>query len=113
MGECLDAHSHLNQKKVKITVLATITLHNWQQKDSSHGNVYIPSQVVDNEDITAGEITERVWRKDLPTKSWYSMSVTKVNNPTQELKAIWEEFNKYFFNEGSVPWQWRCVRIDV
>ena len=100
-------------KKVKVIVLVTITLHNWQQKDSSHGNVYIPSKLVDNEDITAGEITEGVWRKDPPTKSWYSMSVTKVNNPTQEVKATWEEFNKYFFNEGSVPWQWRCARIDV
>ena len=33
------------------------------------------------------------------------MSVTKANNPTQKAKAIREEFNKYFFNKGSVPWQ--------
>ena len=41
------------------------------------------------------------------------MSVTKANNPTQEVKAIREEFNEYFFSEGSVSWQWRCAWIDV
>ena len=100
----------LEPKKVKVIVLATITLHNWLRKDSSY---YIPIKLVDNEDITRGEITEGVWRKDPPTKSWYSVSITKVNNPTQEAKAIREEFNKYFFNEGNIPWQWRCAWIDV
>ena len=57
--------------------------------------------------------SEGAWRKDPPTESWYSMSVTKANNPTREVKAIREEFNEYIFKEGSVPWQGRCARIDV
>ena len=94
-------------------MLAIITLHNWLRKDSSYGKVYIPSELVDNEDITTGEITEGAWRKEPPTESWYYMPVTIATNPTQEAKAIREEFNEYFFNEGSVPWQCRCARIDV
>ena len=94
----------LEAEKVRIVVLATITLHNWLRKDSSYGKVYIPSELVYNEVTTTGEITEGAWRKDPPTESWYSMSVTKANNPTREAKAIREEFNEYIFKERSVPW---------
>ena len=45
-------------EKVKFIVLATITLHNWLQKDSSYGKVYIPLELAGNEDITTGEITD-------------------------------------------------------
>ena len=72
----------LEAEKVRIVVLATITLHNWLRKDSSYGKVYISSELVDNEDITTGEITEGAWRKDPPTESWYVMLVPKFNNPT-------------------------------
>ena len=82
-----------------------IRLHN--------GLIYIPSEFVDNEDITTGEVTKGTWRKDPPTESWYSISVTKAKNPTQEAQAIREEFNEYFFNEQSLPWQKRWARIDV
>ena len=75
------------------------------RKDSSYGKVYIPSELVDNEDVTTGKIREGAWRKDPPTESWYSMSVFKVKISTQETKAIKEEFNEYSFNKGSVPWQ--------
>ena len=72
----------LEAEKVRIVVLATITLHNWLRKNSSYGKVYISSELVDNEDITTGEITEGTWRKDPPTESWYVMLVTKFNSPT-------------------------------
>ena len=72
----------LEPEKVRIVVLATITLHNWLRKDSSYKKVYISSELVGNEDITTGEITEGTWRKDPPTESWYVMLVPKFNNPT-------------------------------
>ena len=103
----------LEPEKVKVISLAAITLHNWLRKDSTYGRVYIPSESVDTEDTTTGEIREGSWRKDPPTESWYSLSVTKANNPSEEGKAIREEFNEYFFNEGCVPWQWHCARVDV
>ena len=48
----------LEPGKVKVTALATITLHNWLRKDSSYGKSYIPIELVDNEDIKTGAITE-------------------------------------------------------
>ena len=69
----------LEQEKVKVIVLAIITLHNWLLHfimDSSYGKVYIPSEFVDNEDTAAGKITRGTWRKDPLTESWYSISVT-------------------------------------
>ena len=44
----------LETEKVKVIALATISLHNWQRKDSSYGKVCILSQLVDNEDIATG-----------------------------------------------------------
>ena len=102
----------LEPEKVKVIALVPITLHNWLQKNSSYGKVYIPNDLFDNEDITTGEITEGVWSKDPLTESCYSTSVTKAKDPIQEAKSIREEFNEYFFNEGSVPGQWRCARIN-
>ena len=95
----------MNQKRLK--------LFNWLRKDSINEKVYITSELVDNEDITTGEITEGAWKKEPSTKSRESLSITKANNPTQEAKAIRKEFNEYIFNEESVAWQWRCTRIDV
>ena len=81
--------------------------------DSMYGKVYIPQDLADNEDKTTGKIIEGSWRQDQPIESWYSLSLNKVSNPTNEAKAIREEFNEYFNNEGCVPWQWRCARLDV
>ena len=103
----------LEPEKVKFISFAAITLHKWLRKDSTYGRVYIPSESVETEDTTTGEIREGSWRKDPPTESWYSLSVTKANNPSEEAKAIRGEFNEYFFNEGCVPWQWHCARVDV
>ena len=63
----------LEPEKIKAIALATIRLHNWLRKDSSYGKVYILSELVDNEDITTGGITEGAWRKDPPTELWHSM----------------------------------------
>ena len=83
-------------EKVKFIVLATITLHNWLQKDSSYGKVYIPRELVGNEDITTGEITEGAWRKDPPTESWYSMSVTKASNLLKKQKQLGKSSTNIF-----------------
>ena len=99
----------LEPEKVKVIAIAAITLHNWLRKDSTYGKVYVSRDLVDNEDVMTGEITEGSWRKDPPTESWYSLSLNKASNATHEAKAIREEFREYFYNEGCVPWQWRCA----
>ena len=68
----------LETEKVKDVTLAAITLHNWLWKDLSYRKVYIPSELVDNENIATDEITEGGWRNHPLTESWYSMSVTKA-----------------------------------
>ena len=103
----------LEPEKVKTITIATITLHNWLRKESLYGKVYMPRDLVDNEDVTTGKITNGSWRVDEPTESWYSLSSTKASNATHEAKAIREEFKEYFNNEGCVQWQWRCARLDM
>lgn len=103
----------LEPEKAKTITIAAITLHNWLRMDSTYGKVYIPQDLADSEDKTTGKIIEGSWRQDQPTESWYSLPLNKVSNPTNEAKAIREEFNEYFNNEGCVPWQWRCARLDV
>lgn len=104
---------YLEPEKVKVITLAVITLHNWLRMDSSIGKVYLPQSLLDREDTETGEIIEGSWRSDNPTESWQSLSITKANNPSKEAKLIREEFTDYFANEGCIPWQWRCARIDV
>ena len=60
----------LEPEKFWVIPLATITLHNWLQKDS-YGKVYIPSvsELVDDEEIATAEITEGARRKDPATES--------------------------------------------
>ena len=103
----------VDTEKFETITIAAITLHNWLRKDSTYGKVYIPKDLVDSEDVATGEILECSWRNDVPSESWYSLSLNKASNATHEAKAIREEFNAYFDNEGCVSWQWRCARLDV
>ena len=103
----------LEPEKVKATTLAVLTLHNWLRKKSDIGKVYFSPTLVDREDPKTGEITERSWRKEIPTESWKSLSNTRAHNPANEAKRITEEFTDYFTNEDCIPWQWKCARVDI
>ena len=54
-----------------------------------------------DKDVETGTIINGYWRDDPPTDTWHNA------------KAIREEFNEYFYNEGCVTWQCRCARIDI
>ena len=58
VGECLDAHCHLNQKRLKLLHLLLLHFIIGYERTLSYGKVYIFSELVDIEDITTGEITE-------------------------------------------------------
>ena len=60
----------LEPEKFWVIPLATITLHNWLQKDC-YGKVYIASvsELADNEEMATYEITEVAQRKDPATGS--------------------------------------------
>lgn len=103
----------LEPEKVRAITVATITLHNWLRKDSIYGKVYVSRDLVDKEDVDTGTIINGSWRDDPPTESWHSLTPNKISNPSNNAKAIREEFKEYFYNEGCVTWQWRCARIDI
>ena len=80
---------------------------------SNIGKVYFSPTLVDREDPETGEITEEFWRKEIPTESCKPLSNTRARNPAIEAKQIREEFTDYFTNEGCIPWQWKCTKIDI
>ena len=103
----------LELEKVKAVTLALLTLQNWLRKESDIGKVYFSPALVNSEDPKTGEIIEGFWRKEIPTESWKSLSNTRAHNPANEAKCIREKFTDYFTNEGSIPWQWQCTRVDI
>ena len=103
----------LEPEKVKAITLAVFTLHNWLRKESDIGKVYFSPTLVDREDPETGEIIEGSWRKEIPTESWKSLSNTRAHNPANEAKSIRDKFTDYFTNEGCIPWQWKCARVDI
>jgi hypothetical protein len=54
----------LEPEKVKIITLAAITLHNWLRSVSDIGKTYIPSGLIDRENIENGEVYDGAWRAD-------------------------------------------------
>ena len=103
----------LEPDKVKIITLATITLHNWLRSDSNKGKVYIPSGLVDREDIESGRVINGSWRSDEIASSWLSLPKSRGNHASNQANEIREEFTEYFTKEGCVPWQWKCARVDL
>ena len=103
----------LELEKVKAVTLALLTLQNWLRKESDIGKVYFSPTLVSREHPETSEIIEGFWRKEIPTESWKSLSNTRAHNPANEAKCIREKFTDYFTNEGSIPWQWQCTRVDI
>ena len=103
----------LELEKVKAVTLALLTLQNWLRKESDIGKVYFSPTLVSREHPETSEIIEGFWRKEIPTESWKSLSNTRAHNPANEAKRIREEFTDYFTNEGCIPWQWKCARVDI
>lgn len=71
----------------------------------------MPSMLSDYEDIETGIITPGMWRNDVPTSSWLNFFPSCSNNFSNEARAIREEYNEFFNNEGAVTWQWRMCGI--
>ena len=103
----------LEPEKFKAITLVVRTLHNWLRKESDTGNVYFLPTLVAREDPETGEIIEGYRRKEISTESWKSLSNTRAHNPANAAKRIREEFTDYFTNEGCIPWQWKCARVDI
>ncbi|KAK4304670.1 hypothetical protein Pmani_014347 [Petrolisthes manimaculis] len=66
-----------------------------------HESFYTPVSSLDNKNVVDGVVTPGAWRDDrqlLPLERL-------LKHPTNEAKAVRNEFMEYFNEEGAVPWQ--------
>ena len=104
----------LEPEKVKIVILAAITIHNWLRSESKIGKIDIPVGLTDRENIETGEFFEGTWRSDKYQGTWYPIQNSLHGNRSSNLaREVRDEFTEYFMNEGCVPWQWKSAKIDI
>jgi len=89
-------------------VLACCALQNFLISHTTYSrHVYMPSGLVDTENINNELIVNGKWREEaMPTSSW--MNVGRQlgnNNPLYCAKAVRISFRDYFNGPGAVPWQ--------
>jgi len=101
----------LQLNKVETVTIAIVTLHNWLIKGSSK-DVYVPPRVIDNVNLSTGEIVLGSWRDDgTPSKNLLPLAMLRYgNNPSNHAKRVRDELKEYFNCEGAVDWQWdKCM----
>ena len=59
----------LQPEKFKIVTFSVLILHNWLRSESKSGKIYVPSNLIDFEDIGNDTIIPGEWRNDIPTGS--------------------------------------------
>lgn len=75
----------------------------------TNSNAYFPSNAVDTDDLNTGEVISGLWRDF--TSGLPPASQLGSNNYKQNAESIRKKYADYFFNEGSVPWQWQKCGI--
>ena len=103
----------LEPPKVRTITVATIALHNWLRSDADTGKVYIPNGLADREDIENGTVIEGAWRSDEVTGTWLPLATSRGNHASNQANEIRQEYREYFTQEGCVPWQWKCEKVDL
>ena len=78
----------LQPEKVKIVTFSVLILHNWLRSESKSGKIYVPSNLIDFEDIGNDTIIPGEWRNDIPTGSWLDLPQSNSRNYTKQTKEI-------------------------
>lgn len=96
-----------NTRKVTLAVCA---LHNFLMSRKESRAIYAPAGVFDHENDN-GIVTEGTWRRHFHQGNLVNLEPPQRagRNPTNEAKAIREEFENYFVTDGEVPWQYRHI----
>lgn len=89
-------------------IWAACSLHNWLRMTS---NTYFTPELVDSEDLNTCDVTPGIWRND--ANGLQSVSNLGSNNYKREAEKIRSSYAQYFMTEGSVPWQWKKVGIEM
>ena len=103
---------NLAPDKVRILVLAAITLHNYLRSNSTTGRIYMPEDLLDREHPVTGELILGNWHNDEAPSYWQDLPPCTAHNATFQAKEIRKEFTEYFMMEGALPWQWKSANIS-
>lgn len=96
----------LDAEKTKKVTLACCVLHNFLIVNNKEK--YAPPRSFDRMN-TEGDIIDGDWRAESGNNLGPFENFTGIGNPTNDAKAIREEFQEYFVNEGEVPWQYKYL----
>lgn len=88
-------------------VWAACSLHNWLGQTSAS---YMTRQAVDTEDLNTGEVIPGLWRSEVEELT--SVRNLGSNNYKKAAEEVRSLYKAYFWNEGSVPWQWKAVGLN-
>ena len=89
---------------IELLVFTALGLHNFLRQSSSCGT-YCPVGLVDQEQD--GQIIPGIWRQESPAEAFSPLNVPSTgHNASTDAKSVRETLKEYFFNEGSVDWQW-------
>lgn len=89
---------------VELVVFTSLCLHNYLRQSPSC-TTYCPVGLVDSEQN--GEVIPGSWRQESATEAFSPLAVPSTgHNATTDAKGMRKTFKDYFFDEGSVDWQW-------
>jgi hypothetical protein len=92
----------LQPVKAEKVVLACVYMHNFLRKKSSSQNIYKPNGTFDHEED--GQIIPGNWRSESQLSSL--LPLQRVGRKSlKTCQSIRDEFAKYFYTYGRVPWQ--------
>lgn len=83
---------------IKSVIMASCVLHNYLMRESP--NTYLTTQDIDRENFEEGTLNSGL-RADMLS----NVTSNVHTNSSNQAKLVREKFEKYFNNEGAVPWQ--------
>ncbi|XP_041422068.1 protein ANTAGONIST OF LIKE HETEROCHROMATIN PROTEIN 1-like [Xenopus laevis] len=91
----------LSPAKVDLVVLTCCVLHNFLRR--TNGNVYMPNNMVDREDIEYCSLVYGDWRSD--PNAMLQLQAGGTRNANVDAKTNRENYVDYFNGQGAVDWQ--------
>ena len=88
----------------ELLVFTALGLHYFLRQSSSCGT-YCPVGLVNQEQD--GQVIPGILRQQSPAEAFSPLNVPSTgHNASMDAKSVRETIKEYFFNEGSVDWQW-------
>ena len=85
-------------------IWAACSLHNWLRKLNPINTI----SLADSEDKNTGDVANGIWRQIKPLDGLQSGN---SNNYSKDAAHVRNEYARYFWRDGSVPWQWKKAGV--